>query len=366
MRRDIIGQLRQVHQDRRWRDEHRRRDEGGRAFRARRQIVKRLVGALGLDAPRAAIGDPGENIIRGAAIVFQADHVGRVKCQTRGRQREGHILAADPFLIKRAAGSAVCQCRRIDDRELFRAHPGGVHCDPPRLDRQRAVILVGHQQAPFQRARQFGFLRPCETDVLGVAVGDHEGLGGDLGHGGASARHEAQLATGLDDIEAEELGQRRDRGAGAFNGSDGIAGDSGRQLADIDQVQWHTAGAADLADQFDQAATADPSGQPMTEAVVVNVRPDIGTDRECGIGAGVPCPDRDLGGVDHPAGIEPPMPGFSPDRSNKDRAPRCTGAAPDHLDSRVRNTARRIPTISDHGRRWAGWCRDRQQVPRPR
>ncbi len=85
MRRDIVGKLRQVQQDRRWRAEHRRGDEGRCAFGARRQVIQRLIGALGLDPPRPAVCDPGENIVRGAAIMFEADHVCRVKCQVGRR-----------------------------------------------------------------------------------------------------------------------------------------------------------------------------------------------------------------------------------------------------------------------------------------
>ena len=63
MRQDVVGQLWQVHQDGGRRPEHGRRDESRGAFGARWQVVKCLIGALGFDAPRTAIGDPGQNIV---------------------------------------------------------------------------------------------------------------------------------------------------------------------------------------------------------------------------------------------------------------------------------------------------------------
>jgi hypothetical protein len=68
--------------------------------------------------------------------MFQADDIGRVQRQARGRQCESRILAADPLLIKRAAGGAIRQGGGIDDRELLGADPGGVDRDAPGLDRQ--------------------------------------------------------------------------------------------------------------------------------------------------------------------------------------------------------------------------------------
>ena len=138
---------------------------------------------------------------------------------------------------------ACCPIRQgsgMNNRELLSRHPGGIHGYPPRPDRQRAIVLVRHQQAPFQAARQFGFLRAGETDVLRIPVGDHQRVGGNLRHGGAAAGHKSLLAGGLDNIEAIELRQRGDRRAGAFNGGDSVAPHGGRQLRHVDQVEGHT------------------------------------------------------------------------------------------------------------------------------
>jgi hypothetical protein len=63
-----------------------------------------LISKLGLDPPRAAVGNPGQHIVGRPAIIFELDHISRVQRQARRRQGKRCILAAHPFLIKCVTG----------------------------------------------------------------------------------------------------------------------------------------------------------------------------------------------------------------------------------------------------------------------
>ena len=59
--------------------------------------------------------------------------------------------------------------------KAFRGDAGGVDGDAPRLDLCRVIILVGAGDLPFQRLRQFGFLRAGQFHHVALCRGggDH-------------------------------------------------------------------------------------------------------------------------------------------------------------------------------------------------
>jgi hypothetical protein len=74
-----------------------------------------------LDPPGVAVGDARELIFRGAPVVLDADHVGRVEGKHRRRQREGRLLASDPFLEERPPRAALGGALQHGDLEALGA-----------------------------------------------------------------------------------------------------------------------------------------------------------------------------------------------------------------------------------------------------
>ena len=193
MRRLVLGELRQVQQNRIRRAEHHGPRQRRRAGIAGRQVVGRPILADRLDAARLGVGNGDEPQIDQPPVMLQPDRVGRIEREARGRQTERRRLPAHPRLHQRAAAAPLGLLGRDRHGEGLGGDPRRVHGDTPRLDEGRVVILVGAGDLPLQRLRQFRLLAARQFQHVALA-GGHEIVGREGGDGGPAAHDEADHA----------------------------------------------------------------------------------------------------------------------------------------------------------------------------
>ena len=122
------------------------------------QIVGGTVLPDCLDPARLRVGDRDKAELDLAAVMREADYIGWVQRQPRGRQAEGGAFPADPGFHQRAAAAAFGLLGRDRYWEAFRGNARRVDGDPAGFHKGGVVILVRPRDLPLQRLRQFGLL----------------------------------------------------------------------------------------------------------------------------------------------------------------------------------------------------------------